>query len=191
MTIRCPFAKESETFYIDYHDHEWGVPIHNDRDHFELLILEGFQAGLSWAIILKRREAFRAAFHHFDPEKVAQMTDQELKTLEKNQAIIRNRRKIAATRENAHVFLRTQKEWGSFDKYVWPFIGGKPKINTWEKWEDIPCLSDESKALSQDLKKRGMIFVGPKIIYSYMQAAGLINDHLTSCFCKRSNDETT
>ncbi len=122
MTIRCPFAKESETFYIDYHDHEWGVPIHNDRDHFELLILEGFQAGLSWAIILKRREAFRAAFHHFDPEKVAQMTDQELKTLEKNQAIIRNRRKIAATRENAHIFLRIQKEWGSFDKYVWPFI---------------------------------------------------------------------
>lgn len=184
MTTRCPFAKENEQFYIDYHDQEWGVPLHDDQAHFELLILEGFQAGLSWAIILKRREAFRQAFHQFDPQKVAEMTDQELKTLEKNRDIIRNKKKIAAARQNAQVFLCIQKEFGSFDAYVWPFVGGKPKINHWKGWSDVPCLSEESQTLSHDLKKRGMTFVGPKIIYSYLQAGGLINDHLDTCFRK-------
>jgi DNA-3-methyladenine glycosylase I len=183
MTSRCPFAKENEQFYIDYHDQEWGIPLHDDQAHFELLILEGFQAGLSWAIILKRREAFRQAFHQFVPEKVAQLTDDELKTLEKNRGIIRNKKKIAAARQNGRVFLQIQKEFGSFDAYVWPFVNKKPKINRWTKWSDVPCVSKESESLSKDLKKRGMSFVGPKIIYSYMQAAGLINDHLISCFC--------
>lgn len=189
MTIRCPFAKENEQFYIDYHDQEWGVPLHDDQAHFELLILEGFQAGLSWAIILKRREAFRQAFHQFVPEKVAQLTDDELKALEKNREIIRNKRKIAAARQNGRIFLQIQKEFGSFDAYVWSFVNGKQKINKWTKWSDVPCLSKESESLSKDLKNRGMTFVGPKIIYSYMQAAGLINDHLISCFCysKRSD----
>ncbi|MCB1116487.1 MAG: DNA-3-methyladenine glycosylase I, partial [Chlamydiia bacterium] len=146
-----------------------------------LLILEGFQAGLSWAIILKKRKAFRQAFHQFDPQKVAQMTNEELKALEKNREIIRNKKKIAAARQNAQVFLRIQKEFGSFNAYVWPFVGGKPKVNHWKQWSDVPCLSEESQTLSHDLKKRGMTFVGPKIIYSYLQAAGLINDHLVSC----------
>ena len=187
MKTRCPFAKEDDPIYIAYHDHEWGVPIHDDQKHFELLILEGFQAGLSWALILKKREAFRAAFHNFDPQKVAAMSDQELAALEKNPAIIRNRRKIAGTRQNATIFLEIQQECGSFDSYVWPFIGNKPKINHWKTAAEVPCTSMASDSLSIDLKKRGMTFVGPKIIYSYMKAAGLINDQLTTCFCYPDN----
>lgn len=182
MIQRCPFATHVEPYYVDYHDHEWGVPIHHDRDHFELLILEGFQAGLSWALILKKREAFRSAFHHFDPQKVAHMTVQELQTLETNSAIIRNRKKIHSVQKNASIFLEIQKNYGSFDAYVWPFVGGKPQVNRWEEGKDVPCVSKESELLSKDLKQRGMAFVGPKIIYSYMQAAGLVNDHIRSCF---------
>lgn len=200
MKTRCPFAKEDDPIYIAYHDHEWGVPIHDDQKHFELLILEGFQAGLSWALILKKREAFRAAFHNFDPQKVAAMSDKELAALEKKPAIpiafqklecngyiIRNRRKIAGAKQNASIFLKIQKDYGSFDAYVWPFIGNKPKINHWKTAAEVPCTSMASDSLSLDLKKKGMTFVGPKIIYSYMQAAGLINDHLTTCFCHPNN----
>lgn len=182
MIQRCPWVGEGKPFYEDYHDNEWGIPKHDDRDHLELLILEGMQAGLSWELILKKREAFRALFHNFDPEKVAAMCDGTLEEIAQNPAIIRNRRKIFSARDNARIFREIQKEFGSFDAYVWPFVGGKPIVNRWKTHTEVPCLSSESQTLSQDLKKRGMTFVGPTILYSYMQAAGLVSDHLITCF---------
>jgi DNA-3-methyladenine glycosylase I len=171
-----------KALYAAYHDDEWGVPVHDDRQLFEMLILEGAQAGLSWETILKRREGYRQAFFHFDPEKVAQMTDAELNRLRDNEDIIRNRLKIYATRQNARVFLEIQKEFGSFDQYVWRFVSGKPIVTRRQSLKEIPPTTPESLALSKDLKKRGMTFVGPTIIYAFMQAVGLVDDHLVNCW---------
>ena len=186
---RCHWVGKGKDFYDAYHDKEWGVPVHDDRTHFEFLILEGAQAGLSWETILKRRDGYRKAFKNFDPVKVARMTDAELEKQLKNTDIIRNKLKVYAARKNARVFLDIQKEFGSFDAYIWRFVGGKPIINERHKHSDIPTTSKESDALSKDLKKRGMSFVGSTIIYAHMQAIGLVNDHLVDCFrykqCKR------
>lgn len=179
---RCFGGQEGKEFYAKYHDEEWGVPVHEDKLLFEMLILEGAQAGLSWETILKRRKDYQKAFHHFNPVKVARMTDDELEALRHDEKIIRNRLKIYATRKNAQVFLQIQKEFGSFDRYLWNFVKGKPIVNKWKKLADIPDATSESLALSKDLKKRGMTFVGPSIVYAYMQAVGLINDHIMGCW---------
>lgn len=179
---RCGWVGTGKPFYEQYHDVEWGVPVHDDRQHFEMLILEGAQAGLSWETILKRRENYRAAFLNFDPIKVARMSDAALEALLADTGIIRNRLKIFGARKNAQAFLAIQKEFGSFDAYVWSFVGGKPKLNRRQSLSDIPAQTPESEALSKDLKKRGMTFVGPTIIYAYMQAIGMVNDHVASCF---------
>lgn len=180
---RCFWAAEVKPFYQHYHDHEWGVPVHDDRLLFEMLILEGAQAGLSWETILKRRDGYRKAFHNFDPAKVARMTDAKLEALLANTDIIRNRLKVFGARKNAIAFLAIQKEFGSFDAYVWNFVGGKPQINRPKSPKDMRSSSPESDALSRDLKKRGMTFVGSTIIYAFMQAVGLVNDHMARCFC--------
>lgn len=165
-----------------YHDTEWGVPAHQDQYLFEMLILEGAQAGLNWETILKRREGYRSAFHHFDPHKVARMSDQELEALRQDEGIIRNRLKIYGARQNARVFLQIQEEFGSFDAYVWSFVNNKPIAHHHQQLTDLPASTPESTALSKDLKKRGMTFVGPTIMYAFMQAVGLVNDHLTDCW---------
>lgn len=172
----------SEELYARYHDEEWGVPSHDDRYLFEMLILEGAQAGLSWETILKRREGYRKAFLDFDPRKVASMTDEVLDALCSNPGIIRHRLKIFSARQNARVFLKIQEEYGSFDRYLWAFVQGKPIIGHWKSLQEVPATTAESNALSKDLKKRGMSFVGSTIIYAYMQAVGLVDDHVTSCW---------
>lgn len=180
---RCHWVGHGKDFYDRYHDTEWGVPVHDDRLHFEFLILEGAQAGLSWETILKKRDAYRRAYRGFDPAKVARMTDAQLeKLLLEGSGIVRNRLKVFAARKNARAFLDIQKEFGSFDKYVWAFVGGKPIVNHWKKRGQVPATTDESDALSKDLKKRGMTFVGSTIIYAHMQATGLVNDHVVDCF---------
>ena len=179
---RCPWVGHNKPHYEHYHDTEWGVPVHDDHKHFELLILEGAQAGLSWETILKRREGYRDAFKQFDPTAVAHMTDTELEHLLTNPAIIRNRLKVYSTRQNARVFIDIQNEFGSFDAYVWAFVQSCPKINRPASLLDVPSQTDESNTLSKDLKKRGMTFVGSTIMYAYMQAAGLVNDHIQDCF---------
>lgn len=176
---RCHWVGTDKPFYEEYHDNEWGVPVHDDRLHFEMLILEGAQAGLSWITILKRRDGYRKAFKNFDPKKVAKMTDAELEALMQNEGIIRNRLKIYGARKNAIAFLAIQKEFGSYDDYVWRFVGGKPI----QRGLAIPTRTDESDALAKDLKKRGMTFVGTTIMYAYMQAIGMVNDHSPDCFC--------
>jgi DNA-3-methyladenine glycosylase I len=179
---RCGWVGTGKPFYEHYHDTEWGVPVHDDRLHFEFLVLEGAQAGLSWETILKRREGYRKAFCGFDPKKVAKLTDAQLEKILQDPAIIRNRLKVFSTRKNAGAFLEIQKEFGSFDAYIWRFVGGKPKVNSPRTLKDIPPRSAESDALSKDLKKRGMSFVGSTIIYAHMQATGLVNDHIVDCF---------
>jgi DNA-3-methyladenine glycosylase I len=179
---RCFGGELGKEFYAHYHDHEWGIPSHDDRHLFELLILEGAQAGLSWETVLKKREGYRKAFHQFDPAKVAAMTDEELEALRHYPEIIRNRLKIYGARQNAKVFLEIQQEFGSFDRYVWGFVNGNPITNHRQRFEDIPSIIPESDALSKDLKKRGMTFVGSTIIYAYMQAIGMVNDHFTGCW---------
>lgn len=181
--IRCFGGQPEKEFYAKYHDDEWGIPVHEDTHLFEMLILEGAQAGLSWETILKRREGYRKAFHHFNPAKVAKMTDGELNNLLENQGIIRNRLKIYAARKNALVFLQIQKEFGSFSKYVWGFVNEMPIVTRRKSLKDIPCSSPISDTLSKDLEKRGMTFVGSKIIYAFMQAVGLVDDHLADCWC--------
>lgn len=176
---RCAWVPADKPDYIHYHDHEWGVPVHGDQHLFEMLILEGAQAGLSWYTILKRRDGYRAAFHNFDVQKVAKLTDAQLEKILGEGDIIRNRLKVFSARRNARVFLAIQKEFGSFDAYVWGFVGGKPKINRPKKFA---ATSAESDALSKDLKKRGMNFVGSTIMYAYMQAVGLVNDHSATCY---------
>jgi DNA-3-methyladenine glycosylase I len=178
---RCDWA-DSSPLQIEYHDKEWGVPVHDDRKHFEMLVLEGAQAGLSWETVLHKREAYRKAFKGFDPKEVARMRDEELEEQLKNPGIIRNRLKVFAARKNAVAFLNIQEEFGSFDSYVWRFVGGKPIDGPFSTIKDIPVKTAESEVLSRDLKKRGMSFVGPTIIYAYMQAVGLVNDHLISCY---------
>ena len=179
---RCQWVPLEKTDYVSYHDNEWGVPVYHDHKHFEMLILEGAQAGLSWYTILKRRAGYRKAFDAFDPVKVAAMSDSYLESLMTNGDIIRNRLKIYSARKNAQVFLKIQEEYGTFNTYVWGFVGGKPIVNFWLTSKDAPVKTAESGALSKDLKKRGMNFVGSTIIYTYMQAIGLVNDHTKTCF---------
>lgn len=182
MKKRCTWVGTGKPHYEDYHDYEWGVPIHDDRKLFEMLILEGAQAGLSWETILKRRQGYLDAFKNFDVHLVSKMSDSELESLLTNPAIIRNRLKVFSARKNALVFLEIQKEFGSFDNYLWAFIEGKPKINRPKGIENIPTSTPESDALSKDLKKRGMSFVGTTIMYAFMQAVGMVNDHMEDCF---------
>jgi len=180
--MRCAWAEGVNDPYIDYHDKEWGVPVYDDRKQFEFLILEGAQAGLSWATILNRREGYRKAFAGFDPVKVARFNDAKIAALLLDPGIIRNRLKVAAAVSNARAFLAVQKEIGSFTKYVWRFVGGKPIVNRRKSMKDIPATSPESDALSKDLKSRGFKFVGSTIIYAHMQATGMVNDHVVTCF---------
>ncbi len=180
--IRCFGNDESKEFYADYHDNEWGIPVHDDQRLFEMLILEGAQAGLSWETVLKKREGYRKAFHQFNIKKVAAMHDDELETLRNIPDIIRNRLKINSARKNARVVLDIQKEYGSFDKYLWAFVNDKPIKNHWKNIKQLPATTPESDALSKDLKKRGMSFVGSTIMYAFMQAVGMVNDHCTNCW---------
>jgi len=181
MITRCEWAGD-DPLYQAYHDQEWGVPSHDDRLLFEFLILEGAQAGLSWITILRKRENYRAAFDNFDPHKVARYTERRLETLLNNPGIVRNRLKVSAAVRNARAFLNVQAEFGSFDRYVWGFVGGRPKQNAWRSLKEIPARTPESDALSQDLKRRGFTFTGSTICYAFMQATGLVNDHVVACF---------
>ncbi|MBM3314609.1 DNA-3-methyladenine glycosylase I [candidate division WOR-3 bacterium] len=167
---------------VRYHDTEWGVPLHRDRKHFEFMVLDSFQAGLSWAIILKKRAGFRRALSGFDPAKVARYGPRQVARLLRDESIVRNRQKIAATISNARQFLAVQQEFGSFDRYVWQFTGGRPKVNRWRSLSQLPARSAESDAMSKALIERGFRFCGSTICYAYMQAAGMVNDHLVTCF---------
>lgn len=178
---RCPWVS-SNPAYIEYHDQEWGVPVHDDRLLYEFLVLEGMQAGLSWLSILKKRENFRQAFDNFDPVVVATYDPRKVEELLGNPGIIRNRRKIEAAIQNAKAFLEVRQEFGSFDKYIWQFVDGAQKANAWKTIEEIPAFTEESTALSKDLIRRGFKFVGPTICYAHMQATGMVNDHLLDCF---------
>lgn len=178
--VRCDWARNE--LAIEYHDREWGRPVHDDQVFFEFLLLEGAQAGLSWDTILRKREAYRKAFDNFDPKRVAAYDKKKIAALLEDEGIVRNRLKIASAVENARAFLAIQKEFGSFDKYVWQFVGGKPKVNRWTAMKQVPAFTGESDALSKDLKKRGFRFVGTTIMYAFMQATGLVNDHLVTCF---------
>lgn len=180
MNPRCDWAKEQ--IEIDYHDNEWGVPLHNDRKLFEFLVLEGMQAGLSWRIILNKRPEFRKAFDNFKVERIANYDIVKINELCSNPFIIRNKKKIEATISNANAFLRIQKEYGSFDTYIWNFVRHKPIQNTWKTYKDVPSTSQESDLICKDLRNRGFRFVGSKICYSMMQAIGMVNDHTISCF---------
>jgi len=182
-TPRCGWVG-AKPHFIAYHDYEWGVTVHDDRKHFEMLLLEGAQAGLTWETILLRRDGYRRAFAEFDPKKVARFTAKKKAVLLKNPGIIRNQLKIDSAVTNAQAFLTVQKEFGSFDRYVWQFVGGKPKMNRWARMSQVPATSLESETLSKDLKKRGFRFVGSTIIYAYMQSVGLVNDHTTDCFMR-------
>lgn len=179
---RCFWAETGGELYQAYHDKEWGVPVHDDRIHFEFLILEGAQAGLSWITILKRREGYRRAFADFNPILVAQYDEAKITDLLNDEGIIRNKLKIAAAIKNAQLFLEIQKEFGSFNTYIWQFVNGKTIQNHWKSKHELPSESEESKKLSKDLKKRGFKFVGSTIMYAHMQATGLVNDHILSCF---------
>lgn len=178
---RCEWAG-SDPLYVAYHDHDWGVPVHDDRLLFEMLILEGAQAGLSWATILKKRAGYRSAFADFDPALVAGFDEANVADLLANPGIVRNRAKIAAAIGNARAFLAVQTEFGSFDAYIWRFVGGRVKQNAWAGLADIPAETAASQAMSKDLSKRGFRFVGPTICYAFMQAVGMVNDHVVSCF---------
>jgi DNA-3-methyladenine glycosylase I len=177
---RCAWAQKP--LNIPYHDEEWGVPVHDDRVLFEFLILEGAQAGLSWDTILQKRARYREVFDHFDPARVARYDARKVKSLLEDPGIVRNRLKIASAIRNAELFLALQKEFGSFDTYVWQFVGGVPRKNSWKQFKEVPARTPESDALSNNLRKRGFKFVGTTICYAFMQAVGMVNDHLTSCF---------
>ncbi len=179
--LRCPWAG-TDPLMVEYHDREWGVPVHDDRLLFEFLILEGAQAGLSWSTILKKRAAYRSAFDGFDPRKVARYGEAKIAALLENPGIVRNRLKVRAAVRNAAAFLAVQKEFGSFDDYIWGFVGGSPKQNRWKSMVGVPARAPESDAMSKDLKKRGFTFVGSTICYAFMQATGMVDDHLTGCF---------
>jgi len=179
---RCTWCEGLYDDYVRYHDEEWGVPVHEDRKHFEFLILEGAQAGLSWSTILKRRSGYRKAFADFDPEKVAGYSNKKYEELLLDSSIIRNRLKIKSAINNAQRFLEVQNDFGSFDNYIWRFTDGKPNINSWEKMSEIPAKTELSDRVSKDLKKRGFTFVGSTIIYAHLQATGIVNDHEISCF---------
>jgi len=182
MKTRCAWCANSFEQYVRYHDEEWGVPVHDDQKHFEFLVLESAQAGLSWATILKKREGYRNAFANFDPKAVASYGPGMVEDLLQDASIIRNRAKIEATINNAHRFMEVQEEFGTFDKYIWPFVGGRPIVNSWKSMKEVPVTTKESDELSKDLKKRGFKFVGSTTMYAHMQAIGLVNDHTTDCF---------
>ncbi|HXJ09322.1 MAG TPA: DNA-3-methyladenine glycosylase I [Burkholderiales bacterium] len=178
---RCAWAG-TDPLYVEYHDREWGVPVHDDRKLFEFLILEGAQAGLSWITILRKRENYRKAFAGFDPGKVSRFSKEKIQSLLRNPGIIRNKLKVESAVTNAQAFLAVQKEFGSFDKYMWQFVGGKPMLNRRKSMAQIPASTPESDAMSADLKKRGFRFVGSTICYAHMQAVGMVNDHVKTCF---------
>jgi DNA-3-methyladenine glycosylase I len=182
---RCAWVGLADPLMLEYHDREWGVPIHDDRRHFEFLVLEAAQAGLSWSIVLKKREGYRLAFSQFDPAKVARYTAKRIEKLTADPSIIRNRLKIEAAVRNARAFLAIQEEFGTFDAYCWRFVDGQPKLNRWKATREIPATSPESDAFSKDLKRRGFSFVGSTVIYAHMQAVGMVNDHLVDCFRHR------
>ena len=181
---RCPWCVNTTLGdrYLNYHDHEWGVPVHSENVLFELLILEGAQAGLSWSTILAKRETYRKAFANFDPARVAKFNEKKCAALMQDAGIVRNRLKIASAVTNAKAFLATQNEFGSFNTYIWSFVGGTPKQNHWKSMSNVPAKTPESDAMSRDLKARGFKFVGATICYAFMQATGMVNDHLTGCF---------
>ncbi len=178
---RCPWGETNE-LYIKYHDEEWGVPVHDDRKHFEFLILEGAQAGLSWLTILRKRKNYQTAYHHFDPLRVSKYDHRNIKELLEDEGIVRNRLKIEASINNAKRFLEVKKEFGSFDRYLWRFVNHHPVVNRWKSLSEVPSKTTLSDEISQDLTKRGFKFVGSTIIYSYLQAVGVVNDHMVSCF---------
>ena len=182
MTIRCAWAPLKDPLYVSYHDQEWGVPIHDDTQIFEYLILEGFQAGLSWSTVLHKRENFRRAFDGFDAQKIARYDESKIAGLLADAGIIRNRLKVAAAVGNARAFLAVQAEFGSFDAYIWQFTQGRTRQNAWEKMEQVPARTLESDQMSKDLLQRGFKFVGSTICYAHMQATGMVNDHTTDCF---------
>lgn len=179
---RCEWCVSGNDLYVDYHDNEWGVPVHDDQKQFEFLTLESAQAGLSWSTVLNKREGYRKAFADFDPVKVARFSDKKIAKLLENPAIIRNRLKVNAAVTNARAFLEVQEEFESFDAYLWQFVDGKPIQNKWKTMKQVPATSNESDALSKDLKRRGFKFVGSTIIYAHMQAVGMVNDHTIDCF---------
>ena len=182
MKVRCEWAANGSPIDIEYHDNEWGVPVHDDKKLFEFLLLESAQAGLSWTTILKKREGYKKAFDNFDADEVANYDSRRLRQLLTNPSIIRNRLKIQSSVKNARAFIKVQKEFGRFDSYLWNFVGGKPKHNEWKSWIEVPSRTEISDDLSKDLKKRGFTFVGSTICYSLMQAVGMVNDHTTYCF---------
>ena len=181
MKTRCGWA-DSDPLYVEYHDKEWGVPVHDDRKLFEMLLLEGAQAGLSWITILRKRENYRTAFGEFDPKKISIFDRKKVKSLLANDGIVRNRLKVEAAIKNAKAFLTIQKEFGTFDSYIWRFVDEKPKENSWKSLSNVPALTAESTTMSNDLRRRGFNFVGPTICYAFMQATGMVNDHIVACF---------
>ncbi len=181
MLHRCSWAGD-DPLYVAYHDHEWGVPVHDDRTLFEFLILEGAQAGLSWITILKKRENYREAFDGFDPRRIACYREARIQKLLGNAAIVRNKLKVRSAVTNAKAFLEVEKEFGSFDRFIWQFVGGQPRENAWKSMSEVPASTPESDAMSKELKRRGFKFVGSTICYAYMQAVGMVNDHTVDCF---------
>ncbi|WP_088051155.1 DNA-3-methyladenine glycosylase I [Virgibacillus dakarensis] len=188
MKTRCEWAT-SEQIYIDYHDYEWGKPTHDDQKLFEMLCLEGAQAGLSWITILKRRENYRAAFDNFAPELISAYDEHKINELLQDEGIIRNKRKIHSAITNAQAFLNVQREFSSFDSYIWQFVDGKPILNDWATHTEVPASTKQSELMSKDLKKRGFTFVGPTICYAFMQATGMVNDHTQDCFLYHGNNK--
>ena len=181
MKMRCEWVG-SDPLYLEYHDNEWGVPLHDDSKIFEMLVLEGAQAGLSWLTVLRKRENYRKAFDDFDPKEVARYDGKKFRQLLADEGIIRNKLKIRSAIKNARAFLEVQNEFGSFNDYVWQFVGGRPIQNSWRRLSDLPAQTPESEAMSKDLRKRGFSFVGPTICYAHMQATGMVNDHIVTCF---------
>ena len=179
-TVRCPWCG-TDPLYVRYHDEEWGKPVHDDQKHFECLTLESAQAGLSWITILRKRENYRLAYADFEVHRVASFTDEDVERLLADSGIVRNRRKIEASINNAKQFIKLQEEFGSFDSYIWSFVNDAPILNTWNRLEDVPATTELSERLSKDLKRRGFKFLGPTTVYAHLQATGLVNDHLTSC----------
>lgn len=186
MPTRCTWVPANNELYVKYHDEEWGVPVHDDRKWFEFLVLESVQAGLSWLTILKRREGYRAAFAQFNPEKVAQFTEDDIQRLLQDERIIRNQAKVRAAVNNAQKFLEVQTEFGSFDAYMWQWVDGKTILNHWTENSQVPAITPLAENIAKDMKLRGFKFLGPTVLYAHMQATGLVNDHLESCFIKRS-----
>lgn len=189
MIKRCAWVKENEPLYKEYHDKEWGVPVYDDRILFEMLCLEGAQAGLSWWTILQKRENYRKAFDHFDAKKIVHYTDEKLQSLLNNKGIVRNKLKIQSVVSNAKTFLTIQKEYGSFSAYIWNFVDNNPIVNRWETVQEVPVSNEISDHMSKKLKKDGFSFVGSTICYSYMQAVGMVNDHTLDCFCHPSHQK--